>query len=333
MGVAVQRAIALAVTLSFAACGPTWPHQATAVTSARVEHAPPVQTIDILPLDLEVWTDPRIARDAGDVRIGAEARIVGVATETLYRRGYAVGAVMDWDGSYVGGDGASQVALAPHELLATVDSLASYGTAVGDAKALPVPHLPVRLGQQTGADATLYVGGWAFAGMERKRGALVGKIILGTVLVVGIVAIAIIAAKGSDKLDGLGKVVGGAARTVATTAASAGRAAIKATGQAGNLIIHVGDALARSPEGAELAVDAMGHAITHLTLVSGRPEWSTDPTLPHRGKPRMYLEMTLVDNRNGTVLWHAHQQFPANAARPGDVMKAAKLLLASLPPR
>lgn len=331
MGVVVQRAIALAVLLSFGACGPTWPNRATTVTARQ--QSTPIHSIDILPVDVEVWTHPEIGRDPDDVRHNAEARIVGVASETFYRRGYAVGAVMGWDGTYVGADGAPRVALTPPELLATVDSLASYGTAVGDTASLPVPFLPARLGQQTGADATLYVGGWGFVGKEPDRGALVGKIVLGTVLVVGIVAIAIIASKGNDKLDGLGKAVGGAARAVATTAASAGRVAVKASLRAGTAMVHVGEALTRSPEGVELLLDAMGHTATHIQLVSGRPEWGSDPTLPRKGKPRMYLEMTLVDNRSGTVVWHAHQQFPANAARPGDVMKAAKLLLASLPPR
>jgi hypothetical protein len=45
----------------------------------------------------------------------------------------------------------------------------------------------------------------------------------------------------------------------------------------------------------------------------------------------LYLEMTLVDNRTGLVLWHAHQDFPANIAKPADIDRAARLLLASLP--
>ena len=72
--------------------------------------------------------------------------------------------------------------------------------------------------------------------------------------------------------------------------------------------------------------------VTAPQEIPQRPVWSSDTTLPRTGRPKMYLEMTLVDNRSGRVLWHAHQAFPANPARPHDVMRAAKQLLASLPP-
>jgi hypothetical protein len=31
-------------------------------------------------------------------------------------------------------------------------------------------------------------------------------------------------------------------------------------------------------------------------------------------------------------VWHAHQAFPANPNKPNDVMRAAQLMMASLPP-
>lgn len=330
----MQRTIGLAaaVSVSLVACGgPSWPSRATALTQPVAPT--PVQSIDILPLDLEVWTHAGFPRDADDVRLSAESRIVGLATETFYRRGYSVGAVMDWNGTYVASDGTPRVALGPADLLATVDSLASYGTAVADSQQLPAPFLPTRLGSQTGADATLYVGGWGFVGKEPDRGALVGKIVVGTILVVGIVAIAVVASKGGKHLDPLGKAVGGAARGVAVAARSVGRTALRATMRAGSAMIEVGRAAAHAGDGVELVLDAMGRSSTHIQLVSGRPEWSSAPTTPRSGRPRMYLEMTLVDNRTGVVLWHAHQQFPANAARPTDVVKATRTLLASLPAR
>jgi hypothetical protein len=45
----------------------------------------------------------------------------------------------------------------------------------------------------------------------------------------------------------------------------------------------------------------------------------------------MYLEMTLVDNRTGLTLWHAHQAFPAGADHPQDVTRVANMLLATMP--
>ena len=43
------------------------------------------------------------------------------------------------------------------------------------------------------------------------------------------------------------------------------------------------------------------------------------------------LDMTLVDNRDGRVLWHVAQRFPASAASPADVTRAAQALLSTLP--
>lgn len=330
-----SRIVVVVVVASlFAGCaGPSWPRQATAITATGdlAARPAPVRTIDILPLDLEVWTHKGFSRDADDVRQAAEARIVGLTSETFYRRGYTVGAVMDWTGSVVLPDGSSTLALEPQALLATVDSLASYGTAVGDSTTLPAPFLPARLGDSTGSDATLYIGGWGFVGKEPENGKLVGKIIVGTILVVGIVVIAVALAK-SGAGDPIGKLIGGAAKTVVNTAASVGRAALRASLKAGSATVQVGKAIVETPEGAELILDVLGRATTHLQLVSGRPEWYTDKSLPHSGRPRMYLEMTLVDNHTGVVLWHAHQQFPANASRGNDVVKAATTLLATLPP-
>lgn len=62
------------------------------------------------------------------------------------------------------------------------------------------------------------------------------------------------------------------------------------------------------------------------------PDWSGD--VPTGGEDsQMYVEMTLVDNATGTVLWHAHQKFPANAASHEDLARVTRTMLASLPAR
>ena len=81
------------------------------------------------------------------------------------------------------------------------------------------------------------------------------------------------------------------------------------------------------PEIPVRTIDAFGR----IGLEMDHPDWQSTPNLPHTGNPQMYLEMTLVDNHNGLVLWHAHQVFPANAASPGDLTRAARTMLASLP--
>ncbi len=316
----------LVAALVTGACGARWPNQVATVASRDLKT---VRTIDVLPTDLEVWTHPDVAGDPDQIRIAAEARLVGVVSETIYRRGYQVGAVLDWEGRYVGPDGTPQIALSAPQLLATVDSLASYGTFVGNARALPDPILPARLGA-SGADATLYMGGWGFAGKEPDRGQLAGKILLGTLLIVGVVVVIVaIAAATKGKGSSLGNAAGGAARATGRVAASVGRTALRA----GSAAVQITRASVEGLEPLlEPAIEVAMAAPMPGPAIPQRPVWSNDKTLPRTGPSKMYLEMTLVDNRSGQVLWHAHQAFPANPARPGDVMKVAKQLLASLPP-
>lgn len=321
----VTASILIAALATGACGGSRWPNQVATVTSTELG-TKPVRTIDLLPTDLEVWTHPAVMDDADQIRLAAEARLIGVASETLYRRGYQVGAVLDWDGRYVGPDGTPQAALPRELLLATVDSLASYGTFVGNSNTLPAPILPARLGA-SGADATLYIGGWGFAGKEPDRGKLAGKILLGTFLVVGVVLV-IVAIAAATKGKG-GSLTSGAARTTGRVAASVGRTALRA----GTAIIDIGRAGIEGVEPLlEPAIEVALAAPAPGPAIPARPVWSNDKTLPRTGRSKMYLEMTLVDNRSGQVLWHAHQAFPANPARPGDVMKVAKQLLGSLPP-
>lgn len=62
------------------------------------------------------------------------------------------------------------------------------------------------------------------------------------------------------------------------------------------------------------------------------PDWSGD--VPANSEhSQMYVEMTLVDNTTGAVLWHAHQKFPASAASKDDMNRVVRTMLASLPAR
>src|SRR5262245_18686215 len=80
------------------------------------------------------------------------------------------------------------------------------------------------------------------------------------------------------------------------------------------------------------AIDAFGRTNTHLNVyVSSGPSPGAQP--PHGGPSKMMLEMTLVDNRNGRVLWHARQQFRADPANNGDVTEAVLRMLRTMPAR
>jgi len=77
-------------------------------------------------------------------------------------------------------------------------------------------------------------------------------------------------------------------------------------------------------------VDAFGRAAVDIAL--SMPDWEDDPELPHDGdQSQMYLEMTLVDNRTGLALWHAHQTFPAQLGHHEDTARAMRTMLALLP--
>jgi hypothetical protein len=350
----VVLAMVLAAVIT-SGCSSSWP-RVTSVSDARFNSWAPPASIDVLPVDLEVWTSKEIKDNPDELRQKAESSIIGAATEQLFQRGYAVGAVLDWQGQFVGASGQLTYAYAPIELLDTIDALSSFGTAIGVTREMPAPYLPVRLGERTGSEATLYIGGWGFAGKRTaSTGETIAKGVLIAVAIVGVVAILAILAKsdsGGKILDGVGKGVG----TAAKVATSAGRVALRTAARAGNVVVEVARAGAQNLDVApgvhvDLTVadvgrsgdqvvaaapqqgDVFGRTETHLNLVPGRPEWSQQADAKHSGSSAMYLEMTLVDNRTGLVRWHAHQRFPANPRNPGNITRAVKAMLASMPAR
>jgi hypothetical protein len=272
-----MRVIATVVSVLVVACGgPQWPGS---VTTAAVAHHH--GTVDLLPLDLEVWTEAGYNANVEQLRSDAETHITNAALAALTSHAYGIGAVIDWNGDYSGGH-----AIEHDTLRATIATLARYGSNIPDT--LPSPHLPTTLGAMTGADATLYIGGWSFVANHRESTA--------------------------------DKIAEGIAYALVIVAVIAVVAAISESGSHHHGAAAVSRSIAEPL--AETALDVM---------VDAHPSWSTDPDLPHDGDSRMYLEMTLVDNHSGLALWHAHQQFPANATSGEDVERAANALLATLP--
>lgn len=313
-----RAVIAFVTALCFAAaCGPSWPHPVAAVDPGLGARTIPISRIDVLPVDLAVWTDGRHG-DPADIRLRAETILVNAATEALYQRGYLLGAQVDWNGGYLDVDGTPRAALTPDELLATVAVLSGYGLEVSRRGGLPQPPLPARLGA-SGAEATLYIGGWSYVGEEPGGGG--GKVLkvlaIAAVVVIVVVAIAAIAkSKGKGGGGGMGKL-GDAAAGVARVAAVTGRATARALAQvSGNIVIHLGNSYYADP-----AWDS----------TVPPPAWDERPAQPRSGRSVMYLEMTLVDNRDGHVLWHVGQRFPASGANEESVLRAARAMLGTLP--
>lgn len=315
--------------------GPAWAPAAAVADPSMVTGRAAPRTIDVLPLDVEVWSEEQ-SIDNDQLRMQTEAGLVGAITGDMYKRGLQVGAVMDWTGNFIGADGQQRNAMTTNALGETINSLARYGERIPPPPAeLPIPYLPERLGVTTGADATLYVGGWGFAAKHHDSTGMKIAEGIGIVLIAAVVVVVVIAmAKGGGSGgSGLGNAAGAVAQGAGKVAVSAGRAALQV---AGNIAINTVKVAAEVENDSGLVsevIDAMGHAhaVSEAQAAAEHPDWSTAPNVPHHGSSAMFVEMTLVDNHTGLVLWHAQQRFPADPRHTNDVARAARVLLASFP--
>jgi len=321
-------------------CGATWPNRAAALATPRVHQ---VTTVDVLPIDLEVWTENGYPQLPEDVRDGASTRLMAGAVDLLQKNGYAIDGLIDWNGEI---DGRGAV-LERGDLEQTIATLARYDLATGpQPMRLPDPQLPAHLGA-SGADATLYIGGWAYvAAHHDSTGEKVAEGILIGVAIIAVVAIVAIAlsSKGSSHGGGGGSHGGGGGshggghsgptfhdhRSSGVAAAdhpsfvTVGTASIRDHRGGSAPSVHVSGGHSMHVDTALDVIDAIDpQTVQH-------PDWSGD--VPAAGEDsQMYVEMTLVDNATGTVLWHAHQKFPANAASQDDLARVTRTLIASLP--
>lgn len=338
-----RRAVAVVVATCFvAACSPSWPRPVATVDQRLAAHAAGVTRIDVLPIDLTVWTDGQRG-DPDALRLAAEAALGDAATTALYQHGYLPGAQVRWDGTFVGDDGVARVALAPAQLLATVGVLAGYHDAATRLGGLPQPPLPARLGA-SGAEATLYVGGWSYVGEDPDGDGAAKVLVIAAVVVIAVV-VAVVLAKSKSKGGGS---LGRAADAVANAAVATGRVAAQGLAHAGDVAFTVGRTSAHLAD--HLLRAFPGRVVPrmldpHIDLYVGPRDpygvgdwqpaptvaWSQRPDLPRRGRSALYLEMTMIDNRDGHVLWHVAQRFPASGSRPADVTRAAAALLSTLP--
>jgi len=325
-GGVLRNLVASATTITLLAAGCAaerpWPASPVAVSTTSFATQGAVATIDVLPFDLQLWAEPGYEGNVDDIRAGSELNVMRVALDALAKRSYTTGAIIDWNGDFAGGN-----ALGKDDLLATVDSLAHYGAVAAQHPGqLPVPFLPARLGTATGADATLYLGGWAYVARHRdSAGEQIAKGIAIALVVVTVVALIDAATKSKSSSHRGGGGGGRAARAGASTGHSFGHHPVFAASRG---IAHV----RRGPRVGAAMADAFGRVALDIALTS--PDWGADPALPYEGgESKMYLEATLVDNRTGLALWHAHQLFPASAASPEQTARVARTMFQMLPAR
>lgn len=313
--------------LTATGCAAEWPSSAIGVSTGSFAHRElSITTIDILPLDLQAWAELGYGGDLDQERSNAESSLMNEALDTLAAHHYQVGARIDWNGESRG----AAVMRRP-DLLATLGALAHYGDAVDEQPGrLPVPYLPARLGTLTDADATLYVGGWAYAAGPRPSTAeQVGHDILIGLAVVTVVAIAVILLSDHHDHHDRHHHQSSPHPGKASPAPSGGEVAPSSSGRSEHDVHHI-DLHPVGRHGAAPAADAFGRPAVDIELSA--PDWGDDDALPHDGaQSQMYLEATLIDNRTGLVVWHAHQTFPARLGRTDDTARAMRTLLAQLP--
>jgi hypothetical protein len=294
-------------------------------------------TVDVLPIDVDVRTEEGFPVTPEAVRDGASYRLMAAAVDTLQQRRYAIGGLIDRNGE-VSGRGAVMKRV---DVERTMAALAAYGsTRIGEAASdLPDPSLPARLGQVSGADATLYLGGWAYVarprtttGTQVAEGIAIGIV---SVAAIAIVVLALTSSKGHGGGGGShGGGGGGGGSSFHDHRGGDG-------GGGGGPSFHDhrdggGDGPSfydhRGGGGAPHVRVEVPNDLSEGTGVDApeHPGWPDD--VPVMGEQsQMYVEMTLVDNATGAVLWHAHQRFPASAASEHDLARVARTLLASLP--
>ena len=307
-----------------------------------------VRTIDVMPLDVQLWTYRGNKMPADKLGQTFHSFAAGATLSELSRRGYQVVAHMDWDGAYDSYIGQPRPAMSAEDIDYTAAALSTYGQAVKQAdNELITPLLPARLGQQTGSDATLYVGGWSYVGKPAaSTGKKIAKGLAIGLLVVAVVAVIVIvvaskgeAGKGLGKLfGGAGKAAAGAGRAAARIAVTVGKAAGQASGHALRGLARSGpDILRGSARVTRAMADAFGRSKTHIDIHLGgsrnyqHVDYYKKTSTPKKGTSQMYLEMTLIDNRSGNVLWHAQQHLPADGSKPTQIRKAMARMMASLP--
>lgn len=295
-------ALTLGVAVAATGCaGRTWPTQAVSTTTASL--AGPPRTVDIQPLEIAVWTEPGVDASPDEVRGHLEAGVLNTALAAFAQRAYAI----------------------------------------GDVPGSAAPGAEVTSGE--GADATLHVGGWAY--VARKRESTASKVGKGVLIALAVVtAVVVVAAiteglssdhdsKSSKRKRGGANVHEDHDAAIASVRDHRGHATIRDHRDRGR-----GHALIRDHRGTGLVADHADHRsyrhhdhddIDFVFVDRGDDAPAEQEEAPPRGESRLFLEMTLVDNRTQQVLWHAEQTFPANPARPADAVRAARIMLASLP--
>gem|GEM_PF-2305066 len=190
-----------------AGCGPTWPKVRAVYHPEFLGNPARVQSVDVLPADIAVAVDEDMKLDTFRVAETINNTALREVVYEVHKRGYDV-RQLDWRGNYRN-QGTAHQAMSADDLVSTTAALQRYGDnqlegiAAGKPRTLKT-RLPVKLGEATGSDATLYVGGRAFVGTPPSHGdgAAIAIVAIFAILAVGAVALAASDDGGSSSSSG-----------------------------------------------------------------------------------------------------------------------------------
>jgi len=241
-----------------------------------------VRTVELLPIHVGVAAYPGSPDPPEQIAARFDERLRAGLADGLSRHGYRLTA------------DAGEAMFTREELVGTARAFAEYGRDQATATALLSPNLPAMLGRG-GADATLFVGGFAYAGEDGgvSAGEVAKWVFIGIFIIVVVVVVAVMAKRSGG---------GGGGGVKAPSAPS-------------------------MPRTAPVVVAPRGFRSGSVDLAF--------PLLVPDGQEdapsRMWLQMTLVDNRTGEALWHTQADFAASPANDDNVDEAVRRLLMTLP--
>jgi hypothetical protein len=303
-----------------------------------------VRTVAVLPVDLTVQIGNQAPGAAETVHLeratlDAVHRGLGAA---LARRGYQVTALVEPNGAAADPRGGGwRYLIHPRDLAALRIDLhqttAPFAAGPGLIETRVSADLTRYLGANTGADASLYVRGWAYVAPS-NAGRVALQVILGVLIVLVVVGIVLIliGSKGKSGGSGFGKIFRGPGRVAAVGVAATGRAALRVA--------------------PYLAIAAAVHHHERVRCYTCPPPPPPEPyeyidiqpappPPPPQAPPSMIvrqgpppgdhevgLAISLVHNQSGRVLWHAGQRFPVKVKGGTELDGLVEHFLKSLPP-
>lgn len=138
-----------------------WAAPVTQVDPAFASGAISVRTVDVLPVDVEVFSDPADGDRWASLPATTASVIGRLVAARLDEAGYTIASEQGWEGGQADGREPRSSA----ELQAISDGLAGYAGDGRGASTRPRSlELPRPLATTSTADASLYVGGWIWTG-------------------------------------------------------------------------------------------------------------------------------------------------------------------------